>query len=217
VELFRKLRMASLTIMQSRQYTVRIRMLILCMLIQQLEELLTSAGDSEIIRYCNGLLDALETGVYDTLANELPDGVDMDIDFVLDILRDIKAKNDKRFNSNLHKSLEGHGISSASVVRGDFAEKYKKSYKHFISDREYVFENFIINHILMEGFPFNFNKDSGSVMKNYADLLAKFNLIEFLVVGICSYHNEFDEWSIIDCVSAFSRKYDHSEKGYLML
>jgi len=217
VELFRKLRIASMKIMQSRQYTVRIRMLLLCMLVQQLEELLTTGRDLEVIRYCNGFLDALETGVYDTLANELPDGVDMDIDFVLDILRDIEAKNDNRFNSNLHNALEGHGISSASGVPGDFTEKYKKSYKHFFSDREYVFENFIVNHILMEGFPFNFNKDSGSVMRNYADLLAKFNLIEFLVVGVCSYHNMFDEWRIIDCVSAFSRKYDHSEKGYLML
>jgi len=216
-ELFQKLRMASLRIMQSRQYTVRIRMLILCMFIQQLDELLTNAGDLEVIRYCNGFLDALETGVYDTLANELPDGVDSDVDFVLDILRDIEAKNDKRFNSNLHKALEGHGISIASEVPVDFTERYKNSYKHFFSDREYVFENFIVNHILMEGFPFNFNNDSGSVMKNYADLLAKFNLIEFLVVGVCSFHNMFDEWSIIDCVSAFSRKYDHSEKGYLTL
>jgi hypothetical protein len=68
----------------------------------------------------------------------------------------------------------------------------------------------------MEGFPFNYNKES-EVMANYADLLAKYNLIEFLLVGTCSYHKTFDEWNIIDCVSAFSRCYDHALKGYLMM
>ena len=68
----------------------------------------------------------------------------------------------------------------------------------------------------MEGFPFNYGKESG-VMANYADLLAKYNLIEFLLVGICSYHKKYDEWNIINCVSAFARCYDHALKGYLMM
>ena len=68
----------------------------------------------------------------------------------------------------------------------------------------------------MEGFPFNYGKESG-VMANYADLLAKYNLIELLLVGICNYNKKYDEWSIIDCVSAFARCYDHTLKGYLMM
>jgi len=69
--------------------------------------------------------------------------------------------------------------------------------------------------MLMDGFPFNYKNTSGGVKANFADLLVNYNLIEFLLVGVCRYNMKFDKRGIIDCVSAFSRKYDHVEKGYL--
>jgi len=217
VEIFGKLRMTSTVIIQSRQYTLRVRMLLLCLLIEQVNQLLTSGQDKNITHCADESLKLISTGVYDSLAEQMPGGIDIDIGIVLDILRDMETKKDERFKYILKQALEGLEIpADNSTLPDSFHKNYKKHYQQYFSDKEYIFENYIVNHILMEGFPFNYGKES-VVMANYADLLARYNLIEFLLVGVCAYHKMFDEWNIIDCISAFSRCYDHALKGYLMM
>jgi len=219
VGIFTKLRMTSIAILQSRQYPLRVRMLLLCLLIEQVNQLLESKQDSKVIACADESLKLLSTGIYDSLAEQIPGGIDSDFEIVLDILKDMSERHssDERFIGILKEALDGHGISYDNFTQPEsFFENYKILYYKYFADREYIFENYIVNHILQEGFPFNYNKET-TVMANYADLLAKYNLIEFLLVGICGYHNKFDEWNIIDCVSAYSRCYDHALKGYLMM
>jgi len=217
VDIFTKLRMTSAAIMQSKQYILRVRMLFLCLLTEQVNTLLANKRDFEITKCVDDTLTLLGTGVYDSLASEMPEGIENDFVIVIDILNDIKTRNDERFNNILDKVFEGFGlIPENNKLPDDFRDNYKKSYNKYFADNEYIFENYIVNHILMEGFPFNYGKES-VIMANFADLLAKYNLVEFLLVGVCQYHNEFNEWAIIDCVSSFSRCYDHAQKGYLMM
>jgi len=217
VELFSKLRITSAEIVQSRKYPLRVRMLLLCILIEQINQLFLAKQDYEAFKAADDSLVLIGTGVYDSIAEQMPNGIDIDFALTLDILGDISKKDDKRFEGILEQSLAGHGISNDSFeLPALFVDGYREAYKRFFADKEFIFEKYIVNHILMEGFPFNYGKESG-VMANFADLLAKYNLIEFLLVGLCRYHGKFDEWNVINCVSSFARCYDHSLKGYLMM
>ena len=217
VNIFNKLRMTSVAIIQNRKYALRIRMLLLCLFIEQVNQLLTSGQDAKVAACADESLKLMGTGVYDDLAGQLPDGIEMNLDIVLDILKEMKSRNDKRVVNMIDQTLNGFGIIIDEFIPSDsFINDYRISYRKYFSDKEYIFENYIVNHILMEGFPFNYDKESG-VMANYADLLAKYCIIEFLLVGICEYHGRFDQWNTIDCVSAFARCYDHDLKGYLMM
>ena len=217
VELFSKLRITSAEIVQSRKYPLRVRMLLLCILIEQVNQLFLAKQDSDAFKAADESLVLISTGVYDSIAEQMPDGIEIDFALMLDILGDMSKRNDKRFCGLLKQSLEGHAISYDSFeLPASFIDGYKEAYKQFFAEREYILEKYIVNHIFMEGFPFNYGKESG-VMANFADLLAKYNLIEFLLVGLCRYHGKFDEWTTINCVSAFARCYDHSLKGYLMM
>ena len=217
VDLFNKLRITSVEIVQSRKYALRVRMLMLCILTEQIAQLFSTNHDSAAFAAADEFLVLISTGVYDSIAEQMPDGIEIDFAIVLDILRDMSKRDDERFYNILEQSLEGHGISlDTAEFSNEFSNEYKRAYKKFFGNKEYIFENYVVNHILMEGFPFNFGKESG-VMANFADLLAKYNLIEFLLVGSCMFHGKFDEWNIINCVSAFGRRYDHSLKGYLMM
>jgi len=216
VAIFWKLRTTSIVIMQSRQYNVRIRMLILCLFIEQINEMFESGRDSEVVYFADRFLESMDARNYDSLVDQMPEGVTLKVDMVLDILTEIKSKNDKEFNEVFRRALEGLSITTGSnELPENFHENYSKYYELYFSGKEYIFENYILNHILMDGFPFNYKNETGEVKKNFADLLVNYNLIEFLLVGVCRYSMKFDKRGIIDCVSAFSRKYDHSIDGYL--
>jgi len=217
VDLFSKLRITSTEIVQSRKYPLRVRMLFLCMLIEQVDQLFSAKQDANAFAVADEFLVLISTGVYDSIAEQMPDGIEINFTLALDILKDMSTRDDERFCDILEQSLAGHGISFDTFELSDaFIVGYKEAYKKFFGDKEFILEKYIVNHIFMEGFPFNFSKE-GSVMANFADLLAKYNLIEFLLVGLCRFHGKFDEWNIINCVSAFGRRYDHSSKGYLMM
>ena len=216
VDIFMKLRITAITILQSRKYKVRFRMLLLCLLIEQVGQLLAAGQFNQIQNIADEFLKLTGTGVYDNLALEMPDGITIDFAIVLDILKDMGSKNDERFNNILKTSLNAFGIDSDYRLPDGFQNNYAKYYEKYFIKNEYIFENYLVNHIFMEGFPFNYGKQT-TVMANYADILAKYNLIEFLLVGVCNHHKELNEWGIIDCVSAFSRRYDHALDGYLMM
>jgi len=172
--------------------------------------------DSEVAHFAAVFLESMYTSDYNSLASQMPDGVTLKADIVLDILAEIETTKDTRFNEIFTHALEGLGISSDSgELPTDFQKSYARYYELYFSDKEYIFENYIVNTIMMDGFPFNFKNETGGVKRNFADLLVRYNLIEFLLVGVCRYSMKFDKRNIIDCVSAFSRMYDHSQKGYL--
>jgi len=216
-EIFTKLRKASVSIVQNRQYSVRVRMLLLCILIEQANQLFANGLDSDVIKTVDEFMKAIRSGVYNSIANEMPDGLVADFSIVTDILTDMQNKNDDRFNAIMEQAFKGHGLPfNKDELPASFQEEYDNNYDRFFADKEYIFENYLVNNIMMKGFPFNYGKDH-VVIANFADLMVKFNIIEFLLVGLCKFHDTFDEWNIINCVSAFSRRYDHSEKGFLMM
>jgi hypothetical protein len=217
VEIFVKLRMTSTAVMQSRQYTVRFRMLLLCLFIEQVDGLLAASQDLEVIKCADGFLEMLGAGLYDSLATEMPGGIDIDFGIALEIFCDMESKNDEQFNTCLTSSLKGLNLPPGShELPAAFRDNYEEIYYRSFTGKEYLFENFIVNTILMDGFPFNYGKQA-RVLANYTDLLVKYNLIEILLVGTCAYHGGFEKQSIIDCVSAFSTCYDNTFKGFLIM
>jgi lysine-N-methylase len=211
---FWKLRTTSTAIIQSRQYKVRLRMLILCLFMQELDGLLAGGRDNEIIRLAEDYLQRLDAGYFNSLYEQLPDGAAMEPSVGLDVLREMEKKNDRMFNKYVAQALEGLGIDPVErEIPERFNEDYKRYYDLYFSDKEYIFENYIVHNILSDGFPFNYKHET-SVMKNYAELLAKYDLLEFLLTGVCRHNMKFDKRRVVECVTFFARNYDHRLKEF---
>jgi len=216
VSIFWKLRIASIAIMQSRQYKVRLRMLILCLFIQQIDNLLAEGRESEITLVADEYMKHLDTGHFNVLRDEMPNGVAPEPGVTLGLLGDMSKSNDEKLKKCLSQALEGLGFTKDSrEIPDGFAEDYQRYYAQYFADKEYIFENYIVHNIISEGFPFNYTHET-SVMKNYAELLAKFDLVEFLFVGVSRRQMKFDKRRIVECISFFTRNYDHNLKDYLI-
>jgi len=218
VEIFYKLREVSAAIIQLKQFNMRFRMLLLCMFIQEIEQHITAKQDSSIVRSADSFLQRIEAGSFDELAGDIPNGADLNTDIILSILKEMSEKKDEQFVACLNNAMAGHGFAPGSwTPPTNFPENFNEFRKQYFSDKEYIIENYITNSILSEGFPFNYqsNKNEVSIMMNLAGLLAKYDMVEFLLVGTCRYNNGFDKQAVADCVSYFCKVYEHNLKGYL--
>jgi len=214
IDIFWKLRVASVAILQSRQFRIRFRMLILCLFIQEVAELLAAKRDSDVIALADEYMERLDNNHYNELYAELPYGAERETDVLIDILKDMCIKSEL-FMPVVERSAAGLDIKTDSwSIPDGFDDKYNRYYEMYFADKEYIFENYLVHRVLSEGFPFN-NTPDADIMGNYVDLLAKYNIVEFLLTGVCRSRMKFDKRQIVDCITLFTRGYDHSAKKFL--
>ena len=212
VEAFWKLRTVSIVIVQSRQYDIHLRLKYLGLFIKMIQEQLSSGNDEGISDFADQFLEGLESRLFDELAEQLHGGVDFDIEFVLDIIDEFEKKDFKLLNAYIRDFRAGMGLSAGDrKVSEGFFDKYNMYYEKHLADREYIFENLIVNHIFAAGFPFNYVLQD-SVVKNYRELIIKFNLIKTLLVGVCGHDGRSDDKRIVECVSSFLKVFDHRKR-----
>jgi len=218
VNIFWKMRSTCIAILQSRQYRFRFRMLLLLLFIQECADALSAGQDATLIALSDSYVERIFADYFDELYTAMPQGVDHDHEFAIDILKDIhskKTKNSGLFREYLAITLEGFDISDQDwKLPNNFNEHYAKYYDTFLAANEQIFENFIVHDVFSEGFPFN-HGTSTNIMENYATLLAKYNLIEFLLTGATRRKMKFDKRLIVNMVARFCCCYEHSASGFL--
>jgi len=215
INIFWKLRVTTVAILQSRQYKVRFRMLILCLFMQEINDLFAAGRDEEVPFCADDYMKRLDNNYYNELAAEMPYGAERDFKVILDILKDMYSSRVASLVNIVNQALNGFDIKAdGKLVNQNITDNFSKYYEMYFADKEYIFENYLLHRVLSEGFPFNYRGEA-DVINNYVDLLAKFNLIEFLFVGICRSCMKFDKRRIIDCISIFTRSYEHSSTKFL--
>jgi len=216
VKIFWKLRTTSIMIVQSRHLRFRMRMLILGMFIKQASELLSTGNYDELLELAGTVIDRMDSGYYDEISGQTPGGAELDFSFILDLLGKLEARSRRTLRKSIETAREGLGITAEGVMPETIESDFQKYYERYFSDKEYVFENYVMNHILADGFPFNYTFED-SIMKNYKELFIKYNVIKFLLVGVSSRYMKYDKRRVIECVSSFSRIYDHVRDGVLIM
>jgi len=210
----------SILIAQSRQYRFRVRMLILGMFIKQASEILSEGCHEDIPAHAEKYMERLDMDFYNDLSEQIPGKDDLDLQFVLGLLNDLGAKDATTGAVLLSRCITnaraGMDIPPGGEQPESFADDFYRYYEMYFADKEYIFENFVVNHIFSSGFPFNY-KYEDSIMKNYSELLVKYNLIKFLLVGVSRNNMKFDKRRVVECVTSFSRAYDHHKGGALKM
>ena len=189
-------------------------MLILCLFIQEVAGLFSAGEDSRVITLADNFMSRLDNNLYDELASEMPYGAERETGIVIDILKEMYEKSEL-FRPLADMSVKGLDLHPETWEPPDgFGDNYSRYYEMYLADHEYVFENYLVHRVLSEGFPFNYKSDS-DIMSNFVDLLAKFDLVEFLFTGMCRNRMKFDKRYIIECITLFTRGYEHSYEKFL--
>jgi len=211
IDIFWKLRVTTVAILQSRQYKIGFRMHILYLFMQEITELFNAGRDEEISLRADDFMTKIDKNYYSESAVAMPYGADRDFIVIIDILKEMYSKGWLLFNQSVDQTIKGFDMQpDAWILPDDINEKFRKYYEMFLTDKEYIFENYLVHRVLSEAFPFNY-RGAGDVMSNYVDMLARYNIIEFLFTGICRSYMRFDRRRIIDCIALFTRSYDHSK------
>ena len=117
-----------------------------------------------------------------------------------------------RFNECLLSAAQGLEADKegAAATGGNLLNKYSQSYQRFyqpfFQDRQYIFENYLVNQVITRLFPFT----RGSYLDLYREMVFNLSILQVLLVGMAAQHKGLDEVLVVQLFQSYSRKSDHN-------
>ena len=229
VDIFKIIRSASIYIIQTRKYSFWKRMIILGILIQEVDDLLVSAKErvinDEIEEAISKIIDEylknINKGGFEKYFSQIPENFNFKVSFTFKLFNQLNEEYQSNeafeiLNDCIYKMRDGLGIvkngNTMLEIFQNYTDVYKRYYLPFFEDRDYVFENYVVNTLFIRGFPFNYSTRS-SVYDNYLEMVVKYVLLRFLFIGMAGHYREnFGENEIVKGVIGFSRPFGHSQE-----
>lgn len=107
---------------------------------------------------------------------------------------------------------EGASIEAVSVR---YAEAYAAYYQPFMKNHEYILENYLVNYVFKNLFPFGAQQgghiEEGSLYEEYMLLIIQYSLMKALLIGIAGYYrDDFTTKHVLDLIQIFTKGIEHN-------
>ncbi|EPB8161560.1 TPA: FliB family protein [Clostridium perfringens] len=221
VEFLKEIRETSIKIMKNRKFSLDKRLYILGEFINALE-------DEYEYNYHNTLsfireydIDTIKDSYEENYMNYI-----IQVDFFKKLLTMLRVEKDidsDRFKEYSKEVKIGLNLDEENYLAKN-AQMYIKAFeeyeKEFIEENSYIFENYIVNFIYSNLFPFC---ERESIFDSYIMLLIRYTFIRFYLVGMYIYHKKNKETldkalskeEVVRFIQCFSKVVEH-HKTYLI-
>lgn len=207
---FKEIRQRSLDIISNRKYSLDERLYILGDLLDNITEL----GDSnvrEIPRYIDRyrVEDSLENYISDDMRYMIQISFFKDLLDKLDVFREVASTT---FKSYTEKVLSGYDFQDNITDRAtEYIDAYKRFNEEVMSKYSYIFENYLVNFIYNNLFPFS---ENDVAFHGYIMLLIRYSYMRFFLVGLMLIGENLDEDKIISFIQTFLKTTEHHKIYY---
>lgn len=207
---FKKIRQKSIDILENKKYSLDERLYILGNLLDNITELGesdTRSIDRYIDRYKDK--DALDLYMSDDMRYMIQISFFKGLLDKLDVFKEVASKT---FKAYTEKVLKGYDfVDNITEKSQEYVEAYKKHNNDIMSKYGYIFENYLINFIYNNLFPFS---ENDVAFHGYIMLLIRYSYMRFFLVGLMLGGEELDEEKIITFIQTFLKTTEHHKTYY---
>jgi lysine-N-methylase len=212
VSILNDFRAVIVAILQFREISIGARLMLLGFLLEDADKVASSATFShaiELLPVLQNFVDMLSypeqlEAQFATIEASIPRKIEMATELIARSLADTASP---RFTECLHAASEGlGGTQSAAQLQAHYAENYASYYQPFFQDREYIFENYLVNQVVTRLFPFA----RGSYLNLYRELVCNYSVIQVLLLGIATKHKGLSEELVVQLFQTFARNSNHN-------
>jgi lysine-N-methylase len=221
---FEEVRSFIVTLIQNRNYCFEDRLVILGRFCNDLNIADNRSGSDAVIRLINSYTHLIDNHGFDKFISSIPDQPTALLKTLM-ILIEYRLKTGvtgKRFLECFNQFKQGLNYTN-EISDEDLSDSYKEvkssCYDNFIKQNEYIFENYFVNYVFKELFPFGesktiYNKDIFTVPKTifteYMLMAVHYAMIKNLLVGIAGYYkDQFGMQHVINLIQSFAKNIDH--------
>ncbi|MBP1865242.1 lysine-N-methylase [Clostridium tetanomorphum] len=208
-EYFWKLRMFTIEVLQYRKWDLNSRIKLLIMFYNKFNKDKFDI-DNEIRKFKGYLCDQ---SIYEKIKT-----IGIESKVKVEMLKEIMQLNTRRilldikYKNLVVELIEGLELDSDDIENSfvKFENIKDKYYNEFFKEKEYIFENYLVNYTFQNLVPLGHGKN---FFENIAQMIINLSIIRFIIIGIMGIKKEkFNEDDIIDIFHSFSRNFEHSNE-----
>ncbi|MGE7695964.1 flagellin lysine-N-methylase [Lysinibacillus sp. NPDC094177] len=213
---FWDLRVFTIQLLQSRQQPIEIRLIILGLFIQKIEQLQPSELEHELPLIMQDYLNRLDNDEFIESLENIKGNLNFQLNLARALirLRITSGIASEKYVTILHQLIEGLALEEDEEKEVQDIEtiitKYQDSYTHiyepFIKENEYMFENYIVNYVFKNLFPYDYQ----TIFDSYMMLVVHFTLIKLHLIGMASKQQQLTQEMFIECVQQLAKVIEHT-------
>lgn len=209
---FWDIRILSIEILQNRQFDISHRLLILGILCERLDDLVRKNEFDAITNLTNSFR------VYVEEDQEIKDYSTFPVnnEFQLKILNTLLMERmekivwNKRYKECVDMYIEGmQQCKSTSIddIVAHFEQAHKQWYNPYFEERQYIFENYLVNQLFGSLFPLS--KYEG-IFHAYMMIVINYSLIKLHLIGMATHNNGLTDELVIQLIQSYAKNFEHS-------
>ncbi|PKU53610.1 MULTISPECIES: flagellin lysine-N-methylase [Lysinibacillus] len=218
---FWDLRIFTIQLLQSRQQPIEIRLIILGLFIQKIEQLKPNELEQELQMIMQDYLNRLDNDEYIKSLEDIKGNLNFQLNLARALirLRITSGIASEKYITILHQLIEGLALEEdeekelrdmeATVLK--YKESYTNIYEPFIKENEYMFENYMVNYVFKNLFPY----DCKTFFESYMMLVVNFTLIKLHLIGMAAKQQQLTQEMFIECVQQLAKVIEHTP-SYLL-
>lgn len=207
-----ELRIFTIQVLQNRSYSLADRLILLGMFYQKASQL-EAAGDTQQLPQTIAAYTAIiEDGSLREQLQDVPSQQFLQLQLLKEIV-DARFKSgitNKRFLECYTETLVGLGYITGQDLSGTpqkYDEAYHSYFKPFMDEHEYILENYLVNYVFKNLFPF---VSSQGMFDNYVMMVVHYALIKLLLIGTSAHHKELTIEQTVKVIQSYSKMFEHN-------
>ena len=207
VEHFNAMRELSIKIVQNRNYSIDERLYMLGEFINDLENEAESNCDNLESFIKNYDIEFDKESHSKNTMNYI-----IQIDFfnkilgLIDIEKEVDSDKFKELTRVVRKSFNLENFGEVLKEQDFYIDKFEEYNKEIIEKNSYIFENYLVNFIYSNLFPFS---EVESIFDGYTMLLMRYELIKFYLMGMYMNDKKQNVMEIVEFIQLFSKVVGH--------
>ncbi|GIO07344.1 flagellin lysine-N-methylase [Brevibacillus reuszeri] len=213
---FWDLRIFSIELLQNRTYSLTDRILILGLFFQNVQDLVNNASSSDVPNLIENYRKLVRAGSLRESLLQIPIEATAQIRLLKELI-DVRIHAggaNQRYLRSFEEFLLGIAYEETAEIetiatRYQFA--YDNYYKTYMDKHSYILENYLVNYIFKNTFPFYGNNIS--ILDNYVFLALHYSLIKMHLIGIAGFHKEKLEVDhILTLIQSLAKTIEHNNR-----
>lgn len=211
---FWELRIFTIQVLQNRDYTLAERLIVLGMFYQKVQQHVEAGQVNEIPNTIASYTNLL--GGEDLRAElaRIPTQVTIQMELLKELTdeRMVKGVTSQRYIDCFGQFMHGIQYTREALVE-EIADRYQEAeeqyYRSFMADHEYILENYLVNHVFRNLFPFSGEKN---LFDNYVIMVVHYALIKMHLIGMAAFHQGLNEELVIKLIQSFAKTVEHNQQ-----
>ena len=209
---FWELRIFTIQVLQNRNYSLAERLIILGMFYHRVQNQIDAGQVEDIPRIIALYTNLLAGNELRAELASIPTQVTIQLELMKELTdeRVVKGVSSRTYLECYTQFLHGvQYIREATVeeIAARYQEAEETYYRPFMERHEYILENYLVNYVFKNLFPFSGEKN---LFDNYIMMVVHYALIKMHLIGIGAFHRGLTEEVVIKLIYSFARVVEHS-------